>query len=359
MARESSSNPTAGRPPGPVVDLRCPQCEVKLRIPQQDVHKQIRCPACRAAFRLGDSLARTGTSAAAAPPLIARLTSPAAPIASARPEAPQVDARQELPAGAHPTDQPQWYVRTAEGEIYGPVEEDELREWIDEGRLDNQCQLLQTGWKQWQWADERFPELIFAGADDATSVGELFTPSKPRRPEPEIEFDQYGVPHVKQDDPFMRVENPFHIRAAGEEEEIEEVPDEQGLTGAIRKAISETRPYVAVMAVLAFFAGGGAIWYGATILSYAIELVLVPLILMGASLIIGGGLTIWAAFRLWQFSREVYWFTRDESHRRLRAILEAQRSFWQLASIVAITSVFLAVLTALLIRSLGAPVSMF
>ena len=248
----------------------------------------------------------------------------------------------------------QWYLKTDDGELYGPVDEAELREWIDEGRIDHECQLLQVGWKQWQWADEVFPEL-----DRSNELPEIIPELielKRRRPAPAIEFDQYGVPHVKQDDPFVEGDNPFEFDAASE---AEETPNTEEITETAGRVIIETRPAVVLLAGLGAAGGAGLIWYGVTILRYAIPLEMIPLVFMGTSLVLCGVLTLWAAYRLWHVGREIAWFTKHQSSRRLQSVLVAQRAFWQLTGIVAVTAVLLGVVTAILVRMLGAPVTFY
>jgi len=59
---------------------------------------------------------------------------------------------------------PQWRVRTADGEEYGPIDREELDAWVAEGRIDAECQVLQDGWQRWQWADEVYEQLATEGA---------------------------------------------------------------------------------------------------------------------------------------------------------------------------------------------------
>ncbi|MBI1900236.1 MAG: hypothetical protein HYS13_03855 [Planctomycetia bacterium] len=52
-----------------------------------------------------------------------------------------------------------WRVRTGDGQGYGPIGKKELDEWVAEGRLDANCQVLQDGTKEWRWATELYPQL--------------------------------------------------------------------------------------------------------------------------------------------------------------------------------------------------------
>jgi len=53
-----------------------------------------------------------------------------------------------------------WFMRTADGQEYGPVDQAQLDRWVAEGRVDDNCQLLREDWEQWQWAADVFPQLI-------------------------------------------------------------------------------------------------------------------------------------------------------------------------------------------------------
>ena len=50
-------------------------------------------------------------------------------------------------------------MRTPDGEVYGPVEREELDSWFRDGRMDGDCQLLRIGSEHWQSAVEVYPQL--------------------------------------------------------------------------------------------------------------------------------------------------------------------------------------------------------
>jgi len=50
-------------------------------------------------------------------------------------------------------------VRTEDGETFGPVPKSELDEWVSEGRLTADTQILRDGADQWQWATDEYPQL--------------------------------------------------------------------------------------------------------------------------------------------------------------------------------------------------------
>ncbi len=53
-----------------------------------------------------------------------------------------------------------WFVKLSDdGETYGPVDKAELDQWVGEGRITEQTQILLEGSEQWKWAPEIFPQL--------------------------------------------------------------------------------------------------------------------------------------------------------------------------------------------------------
>ena len=114
------------------IDVNCPQCQKKLRVPDTQAGKKVRCPNCQGVFQI------PGGSAEA--------------------------------AAGEP-----WHVKLPDGQQYGPISKSELDTWVAEGRLDAECQLLRAGDAQWQWADTVFPALA-AGAAAAAS------PAQPQNP---------------------------------------------------------------------------------------------------------------------------------------------------------------------------------
>jgi TM2 domain-containing membrane protein YozV len=78
------------------------------------------------------------------------------------PEAAEAAATQTSAKGAAAATQAagaSWYVKTDDGEDYGPVSRRELDQWASEGRLNADCQLLKDGSEQWQWATDLYPAL--------------------------------------------------------------------------------------------------------------------------------------------------------------------------------------------------------
>ncbi|MGA2034704.1 MAG: GYF domain-containing protein, partial [Thermoguttaceae bacterium] len=75
-----------------------------------------------------------------------------------------------LPAAARPPSQPtaQWYLKTDDGEQYGPVPKTELDAWYYDGRIDATCQLRSEEAVDWMPAEQVYPELAEARAPSTT-----------------------------------------------------------------------------------------------------------------------------------------------------------------------------------------------
>ena len=52
-----------------------------------------------------------------------------------------------------------WYLKTPEGSVYGPTAWEQLRTWVEQGRVTADCQLAAGEGRDWQPADEVFAEL--------------------------------------------------------------------------------------------------------------------------------------------------------------------------------------------------------
>jgi len=65
-------------------------------------------------------------------------------------------------------------VKIEDGDTYGPVPKSELDEWVTEGRLTAESQVLRDGADQWQWASDLYPEL-----EESPPEPEESAPAKP------------------------------------------------------------------------------------------------------------------------------------------------------------------------------------
>lgn len=65
----------------------------------------------------------------------------------------------ELPL-QRPPERRFWYLKTPEGSVYGPAAWEQLRAWVEQGRVTADCQLAAGEGRDWQPAAEIFEELI-------------------------------------------------------------------------------------------------------------------------------------------------------------------------------------------------------
>ncbi len=122
------------------IEITCTGCERRLRVPDKVAGKRIKCPKCETVLRVPDA------SAEDEPPTVK-----------------QSPTKESVAAKMEPEPQPSlsdsWYLKGEDGEDYGPVPKTELDGWMGEGRITSDCQLLQDGADQWQWASDVYPEL--------------------------------------------------------------------------------------------------------------------------------------------------------------------------------------------------------
>jgi hypothetical protein len=113
------------------LEITCTGCQKRLRIPDKFAGKRVKCPKCQAVLQIPKP--ESADAASASP--------------QSAPEA----------AASSPPDR--WYLKTEDGEDYGPVPKKELDQWFDEGRVTADSQILRDGSDQWQWASDVYPQL--------------------------------------------------------------------------------------------------------------------------------------------------------------------------------------------------------
>jgi predicted Zn finger-like uncharacterized protein len=148
------------------LEIECPACHGKFRVPDSAAGKKIRCPKCKGAIEV--------TAAADAPK---PLTSPAK--------------------------NGEWYLKDEEGNSYGPVSRTALDQWLADGRITADCQLLAVGSGQWQWASDVYPELDDE-ADDEPQLPSAFAPQiKVAEPQPVWSPAALSLPAEKATEPAV------------------------------------------------------------------------------------------------------------------------------------------------------------
>ncbi|MGE9269616.1 MAG: hypothetical protein ACQKBU_02335 [Verrucomicrobiales bacterium] len=65
----------------------------------------------------------------------------------------------ESPQAASPNEEPLFFVKIPEGQIFGPIPSQQLDIWVQQGRIDHQCELRRTDGKVWEKSVQRYPIL--------------------------------------------------------------------------------------------------------------------------------------------------------------------------------------------------------
>ncbi len=129
------------------IETTCTGCGKTLRVADEFAGRQARCPVCNNIYTV---------------PGVAT-TSPASSSA----------ADDEIGGG-------RWYMKTPEGQTYGPVDKSELDRWVAEGRVTADCEVRENESLQWQAADQAFPALrpvthIAAGGDASYATSSSYS----------------------------------------------------------------------------------------------------------------------------------------------------------------------------------------
>jgi hypothetical protein len=128
------------------IESPCPGCGVVLEVPDEHAGKQARCPECSALFVVPQK-------SAVAVSVAETLVEGASPAA----ESP---AEPEIPvAEAPPPDHRQWWLKTPQGAVYGPISKAQLDIWCEEGRVADDCQLKHEEEHAWRDAVIEYPLL--------------------------------------------------------------------------------------------------------------------------------------------------------------------------------------------------------
>lgn len=114
------------------IESRCHGCGKTLRVADEHAGKQARCPGCGYVYTVAD--VQPAVLAIAPLPVESPLSQPELPLTL-------------------------WYMKTPEGQIYGPASRDQLNSWVSQGRVSSDCFLRQGERGPWQAASSLFPTL--------------------------------------------------------------------------------------------------------------------------------------------------------------------------------------------------------
>lgn len=301
------------------IDIRCPQCKSKIRVADRHAGKKAKCPKCQGPITIP-------SASDTVPP------QPNEQVAAMPTPLPQ-------PQAATPTPAPQpaggsWFVKTEEGEEYGPITRQELNQWTAEGRVDASTQLLQEGWDQWKWAEDVYPEL--APQQAAQTPVPTATPSATP-----------GVVPVAAPTAGAQA-NPFEAPAVapgGPVYDTSSADQGGGLTSRSVQALAQTKPWVIFLSILGFI-GGGFMGLYALIMAFGAIAAISQVGGIGAILLLfallfaaGAAIYIYASYQLLTYGTSIGRFQITKDPHVLEKALIAQKSFWKLVGIV--TAVYL------------------
>ena len=104
------------------IEISCDNCSKRLRVPDTAAGKRVKCPGCQTVLSVpagGGGGSSAGATAGGA----------------------------------------KYHLKTEDGQTFGPVPKKELDDWLKEGRITAECQILKDGGEQWQWATDLYPQL--------------------------------------------------------------------------------------------------------------------------------------------------------------------------------------------------------
>ena len=129
------------------IETTCHACGKLLRVADEHAGKVARCPACQTVYSVPGRDDPSASSAAATPERADR-----------------------------------WFMKTADGLQYGPVDRKELDSWQREGRITAQAQLLREADGRWIWAGQVYPQLHSLASDGPSQLAEEAPSQDPYAP---------------------------------------------------------------------------------------------------------------------------------------------------------------------------------
>ena len=134
------------------IETICQGCGKKLRVGEQYAGRQARCPECGDVYRVPELNA--GTSQGSDDKLTTTERGATTTNDSSHP-----DSATTGPLSQAASSTEQWYMKTPEGQIYGPASRQQLHQWVAEGRVTDDCYLRRGEHGPWNGAGEVFPQL--------------------------------------------------------------------------------------------------------------------------------------------------------------------------------------------------------
>ena len=149
------------------IESPCPGCGVVLAVPDEHAGKQARCPECATVFLVPSKTESVAETAENLTPLAAE--------AATQPD------EQEIPVAiAPPPDHRQWWLKTPQGAVYGPISKAQLDIWCEDGRIADDCHVKHEEEHAWRGAADEYPVLTQEESPTApfamASPGPLMSP---------------------------------------------------------------------------------------------------------------------------------------------------------------------------------------
>lgn len=305
---------------------QCPDCGKKLKASEAQVGKKAKCPACQKPFEIKPiDGGGGGEQKVTAPNAVPQKAS--APTSAPAPKRPSS-------AGSAVKPREDWYLQTADGEEYGPVSRSELDEWLAEGRIDNECQLLREGWEQWKWAEEIFPQLANGNGGGGANDDNPFAGLAAEQPAAGASND-YANPY----------ESPAGNVA---------IAVESGLNADVNKralvALSQSKPWLIVVVVLTSIACLFMGWLSLEIVLamrhiFVKEMLFVFLFYLADTIAIGG-----LAFLLIRFLLAIGQLERKNDSSSFANAMRAQLQYWQVLAVTGVANAVAILLAYVYIR---------
>jgi hypothetical protein len=181
------------------IDSECKSCGKQLRVDDIHAGKKGRCPVCQSVYEIPvvshgrDPIEPRTTSTSSGNPFEDRRPSHANESNDPFAETTYISAETSNAASLGLQQASvQSFVRTPDGSIYGPADPATLRDWIEQGRLDDTCFIRRSDQAEWQpLATWRRP-----GAGAPTTDPSPLAPSQPVTPMPKSSGYVFGAAPV-------------------------------------------------------------------------------------------------------------------------------------------------------------------
>ncbi len=136
------------------IESNCEGCGQRLRVGEEFVGRQARCPACGRIYVVGQPAASSSPLANPTAPNTSE--APSSPVAS--PEEASFSSPSNGGVSASvPQESPktrQYFAKTPDGTVYGPTDLATIQRWQSEGRLNASCQFRESDSAFWKSMSE-------------------------------------------------------------------------------------------------------------------------------------------------------------------------------------------------------------